>query len=89
MPGLLFVHFHGIDDAGHTYGPGASQEEAAIRGVDAAVGQLLDALPADTLILIFADHGQHRVVEEGEEELGNHGHLVERDIFIPIWIVKK
>lgn len=22
MPDLLYVHFHGIDDAGHTYGPG-------------------------------------------------------------------
>ncbi len=90
MPDLFFVHFHGIDDAGHTYGPGAPEEEAKIREVDAAMGQLLAALPADTLVIIFADHGMHQVTEEGMGETqGNHGNLVERDMLIPIWIVGK
>jgi len=59
------------------------------------VGQLLAALPADTLIVIFADHGMHRVepalsVAEGEEgRLGNHGNLIERDMFIPIFVAAK
>jgi hypothetical protein len=87
MPDLFWVHFHGVDDAGHTYGPGAPEEEAAIAGVDAAIGQLLQALPADTLVIIFADHGMHPVEEEGE--LGNHGNLIERDMFIPIFLVTK
>lgn len=85
MPDLFFVHFHGIDDAGHTYGIHRPEEEAKIQEVDAMVGRLLDALPDDTLIVIFADHGMHQVVEE--ERLGNHGNLVERDMFIPIWLV--
>ena len=87
MPDLFFVHFHGIDDAGHTYGPGTPEEEATIREVDAAVGQILAALPADTLTLIFADHGMHQVEEEGR--LGNHGNLIERDMFIPIFVTTK
>jgi predicted AlkP superfamily pyrophosphatase or phosphodiesterase len=87
MPDLFFVHFHGIDDAGHTYGPGTPEEEAKIREVDAAVGRLLEALPASTLVIIFADHGMHLVDEEGR--LGNHGNLVERDMFIPIWVAGK
>jgi hypothetical protein len=87
MPDLFYVHFHGIDDAGHSHGPGAPEEMATIRGVDAAVGQLVEALPSGTLIFIFADHGMH-AVEEGER-LGNHGHLIERDIFMPIWVVGK
>ncbi len=87
MPDLFYVHFHGIDDAGHTYGPGTPAEEAVIREVDAAVGQLLGRLPSDTLIIVFADHGMHHVIEEGR--LGNHGHLIERDMFIPIWTVGK
>ncbi len=87
MPDLFFVHFHGIDDAGHTYGPGAPEEEATIREVDAAVGQILAALPTDTLVIVFADHGMHLVEEDGR--LGNHGNLVERDVFIPIWMVVK
>jgi predicted AlkP superfamily pyrophosphatase or phosphodiesterase len=87
MPDLFYVHFHGIDDAGHGYGPGTPQEEAAIREVDAAVGRLIEALPADTLIILFADHGMHPV--EGEKRLGNHGHLIDRDMFIPILLVAR
>jgi hypothetical protein len=85
MPDLLYVHFHGIDDAGHTYGPGAPEERAAIEGVDAAVRQLMQALPSNTMAIIFADHGMHQV--EGEEKRGNHEYLIERDMFIPVLIV--
>jgi hypothetical protein len=87
MPDLFFVHFHGIDDAGHTYGPGTPEEEAVIREVDAALGQLLESLPAGTLAIIFADHGMHQVEEQGRS--GNHGNLIERDMFVPIWVVGK
>jgi hypothetical protein len=87
VPDLLYIHFHAIDDAGHTYGPGASEECAAIEQEDAAVGQIVDLLPQGTLVIIFADHGMHAVDEEGR--LGNHGHLVERDMFIPIFVVWK
>jgi len=87
MPPLMYVHFHGIDDAGHTYGPGAPEETAKIREVDEAVGYLLDALPPDTLVITFADHGMHAVQQEGR--LGDHGHLIERDMLIPIWITFK
>ncbi len=86
MPDLFYVHFHGIDDAGHTYGPGAPEEESTIQYVDGAVGQLLEALPAETLVLVFADHGMHLV--QGQERVGNHGHLIERDMLIPIWITQ-
>jgi hypothetical protein len=86
-PDLLYIHFHGIDDAEHTYGPAAPEVSDAIRQVDAAVGELIDALPADTLILAFADHGQHPVEEEGR--LGNHGQLLDTDVFVPIWVAKK
>lgn len=87
MPDLFFVHFHGIDDAGHEYGPGAPQERSKIREVDAAVERLVGAVPSDTLVIIFADHGMHAVDELGR--LGNHGHLIERDMFIPIFVVVK
>jgi hypothetical protein len=86
-PDLLYVHIHGIDDTAHTYGPTAPEALDAIRQVDVAVGKLIDVLPADTLILVFADHGQHPVVEEGR--LGNHGQLLDTDMFVPIWVAKK
>jgi hypothetical protein len=86
MPDLLFVHFHGIDDQGHEVGPGAAPEEDKIREVDAAVGEILGELPPRTLVIIFADHGMHLVNEDGR--LGNHGHLIPRDMLIPIWVVE-
>ncbi len=89
MPDLLYVHFHGIDDAEHTYSPGAPEELAAVRGVDSAVGQIIKALPENTLVLILADHGQHLVAADEEGRVGNHGSLIESDMFIPMWVVKK
>lgn len=86
-PELFWVHFHGIDDVGHTYGPETPEDAAAIAGVDAAVGDLLAALPSDTLVLIFADHGMHAVQEEGR--LGNHGHLIARDMLVPVWVSRR
>ena len=87
MPDVLWVHFHGIDDVGHTYGPNTPEDDAAIAYVDAAVGDILAALPPDTLALIFADHGMHAVQEEGR--LGNHGNLIARDMLVPVWVVVK
>jgi len=84
MPDVLLVHFHGIDDLGHKVGPGHPREEEVIRDVDRAVGQILSSLPGDTMVIVFADHGMHRV--QGEESAGNHGHLIPRDMLIPIWI---
>ena len=86
-PDVFFVHFHGIDDAGHNYGPGAPEECAAVQEEDAAVGRILELLPERTLVLIFADHGMHQVNEEGR--LGKHEHLIERDMFVPIFVVVK
>ena len=86
MPDLLWVHFHGIDDAGHTYGPGSPEEEAAIATVDALLGRILDALPEDALVLIVADHGMHPVQEESR--LGNHGQLIARDMLIPVFVLE-
>ena len=85
MPDILWVHFHGIDDVGHTYGPNTPEDDAAIAYVDSAVGDILAALPPDTLALIFADHGMHAVQEEGR--LGNHGNLIARDMLVPVWVV--
>jgi hypothetical protein len=86
-PDVLFVHFHGIDDAGHTYGPGTPEECAVVAEVDEAMGLVLDLLPSGTLVVVFADHGMHDVNEEGR--LGNHGNLVERDMFIPILLTTR
>lgn len=61
-PDVLFVHFPGVDSAGHAEGWGSPAQLVAIAQVDACVGRLLVALDAagtrsSTLIMISADHG--------------------------------
>ena len=87
MPDLLWIHFHGIDDAGHTYGPGSPEENEAVQQVDAAVEEIIKQIPEDSLIIIFADHGMHKV--EDNEKKGNHGNLIPKDMLIPIFILEK
>ena len=84
MPDLLYIHFHEIDDMGHTYGPDSDEYASAIERVDLYLADIYDALPEDVLILIFADHGMH-TTQEG----GNHGTLTADDLIIPIIILEK
>ena len=84
MPDLLYIHFHEIDDMGHTYGPDSSEYAFAIERVDQYLSGIYDALPQSVLIMIFADHGMH-TTQEG----GNHGALIADDLIIPIVILEK
>ena len=86
MPDFLWIHFHGIDDVGHTHGPGTDEEVAKLSEVDGYLKSLVMALPPNTLVLICSDHGMHSV-REGER-LGNHGSLLASDMFVPIWVVQ-
>ena len=84
LPTMLYVHFHEIDDMGHTYGENSPEYEAALISVDTYIAQLVAALPADTLIIITADHGMHTTSDGG-----NHGTLTAADMLIPITIILK
>ena len=83
-PDLFWVHFHGIDDVGHTYGPDSREWMDKVTEVDEAIGQIWDALPSGTLVIALADHGMHKVDEAGR--LGNHNSLLAVDSFIPLII---
>ena len=82
---LLFVHFHGVDDASHAYGPGSPEADAAIADADARCGKLLAAW--DGRVVILADHGQH--VQDGTgdpayaDRRGTHGDFAPTDVFVP------
>jgi hypothetical protein len=78
IPSLTMIHFHGIDDVGHTYGPYSEEWRVKVKEIDQMMGQLLQELPANTLAVIFPDHGMHTVV--GDSELGNHGNLILDDM---------
>jgi hypothetical protein len=87
MPDLLYVHFHGTDDTGHEFGPRTPEVDAAIARCDDGVRQIVEAAPPGTLVVVLADHGMHAVEEGGR--LGNHGHLIEEDMLIPLFLFER
>ena len=84
MPDLLYIHFHEVDDMGHSYGPDSDEYHDALIRVDGYLADILDALPEDTAIAIFADHGTHNTTDGG-----NHGSLIASDLIIPIIFLEK
>jgi predicted AlkP superfamily pyrophosphatase or phosphodiesterase len=74
---FLFVYLGTIDNAGHAYGWMSDGYLAQVAQVDGYVGQLYDALPADSVMLVQADHGGHD---------RSHGTDMPEDMQIP-WIL--
>ena len=65
-PKLSLVHFELVDATGHIRGPDSPQMDAALRRVDAAVGQIVQALRRDgeydnTDLIVVSDHGMRAV----------------------------
>ena len=76
-PGFSFVYFGTVDATGHAYGWMSDEYLAQLARVDGALGTLLSALPAETTVLVQADHGGHGFV---------HGSEAPEDMLIP-WII--
>lgn len=85
---LLFVHFHSIDDIGHTYGPYSSEWMSKVATIFTYVNELLEIISNDTLVIITADHGMHKVIENNER-IGVHGESCFEDMIVPLIFVKK
>lgn len=84
LPDLLYIHFHEIDDMGHSFGENSEEYENALIRVDSYIKQIYQALPEHTLVIIFSDHGMH-TTQDG----GNHGTLTAFDLIIPIILITK
>jgi N-acetylneuraminic acid mutarotase len=74
---LLFAHFPNTDFFGHSTGWMSSAYLFGLSRTDVALGQLLAALPQDTVVVLTADHGGHGIV---------HGANIPEDMTIP-WII--
>jgi hypothetical protein len=55
---FVYAYYPGVDEVAHAYGLRDSFFERELSTADALVGALLDALPADTALVVTADHGQ-------------------------------
>jgi hypothetical protein len=74
---LMLVHLPNMDYFGHSTGWMSPTYLHEITRTDLAVGRILDALPANTTVIVTADHGGRGTA---------HGARVEEDMTIP-WIV--
>jgi hypothetical protein len=57
-PGLVYLYHGDVDKTGHQYGPDSWQWGDALEAADAELRRLVRSLPAGTLVLVTADHGQ-------------------------------
>lgn len=81
---LLFVHFHGFDDAAHTFGPSSRNAAAKLYELDEYVFALCNVF--DGTIIITADHGQHSSLGEGRA--GEHGEFLPLDMTVPFIMIE-
>jgi hypothetical protein len=79
-PDAIFVHFDQVDAAGHSFGWGGSQYNAALQNVDTLVGNIMSAVNArpgvvggteNWLVLISADHGGQGTGHNAQQGLIN------------------
>lgn len=81
-PQFTFVHFDGVDHAGHAFGWGSEQYFKTVELADSLVGAVLEAvreagIQDKTIVLVTADHG-------GKGK--SHGGATMEEIQIP-WII--
>ena len=82
---FTFVHFHGIDDTAHTYGPFSQQSLDKLSEIDGFIQAL--CIGFDGTIIITADHGQHDV--QSETKSGDHGTFNVQDMIVPLIEIKQ
>lgn len=73
---LMVVHFHSIDDMGHTYGDTAVETMDRIKILDSYVEELVSGW--DGYVIVTADHGMHPTPDGG-----SHGEFRYEDMFVP------
>lgn len=73
---LIFIHFHGIDDRGHDFGPDAEETMAYVKVIDGYVETLASLW--DGNMILTADHGM-----DFDEEGGYHGRGNTMDMVVP------
>ncbi|NKX54887.1 alkaline phosphatase family protein [Arthrobacter mobilis] len=61
---LMYLYFNELDKAGHRHGCGSVQWGHALEELDSDMRRLSAHLPADTLLLLTADHGMLDVAPE-------------------------
>ena len=71
-PALVYAHHPDLDVVGHLHAPGSDEWREELARIDTAVAAAVAALPADTALVVTADHGMVAIGEAGFVELADH-----------------
>jgi hypothetical protein len=83
---LLFVHFKGIDEQGHTYGPYTPEVAARIALIDGFVQEMYEARGG--IFILVGDHGMSCSADlNNPRRLGDHRFVSHEDFFVPYLII--
>ncbi|EPE29900.1 Alkaline phosphatase-like protein [Glarea lozoyensis ATCC 20868] len=78
---VMFAHFLGVDHAGHRYGPNHPAMTAKLQQMNTVVGDLIDSVDDDTLLVIMGDHGM--------DSKGDHGGESDDEVQAALWMYSK
>lgn len=78
---LMLVHFHGIDDSGHTYGSLSEKTMDAVKTADEYLSELISRWHG--MAILTSDHGMHT-----SSEGGIHGSFRYEDMIVPYIITE-
>jgi hypothetical protein len=67
--GLVYAYDSRLDHSGHLDGCASQAWQETLTSIDADIAQLRDELPADTVLLVTADHGMLDLPEAGRFDL--------------------
>ncbi|MBP2414915.1 hypothetical protein JOF48_003714 [Arthrobacter stackebrandtii] len=73
---LVYLYWSELDKAGHSHGADSPQWERALEELDAGMKRLAATAPANTLILLTADHGMVDVPRSARVDYSQHPELV-------------
>jgi hypothetical protein len=74
-PGLVYGYTADLDTAAHVFGIGSPHWHAAAARIDALLTRLVEALPANTALLVTADHGGLNVPPQARVDLDTDARL--------------
>ncbi|HXY92009.1 MAG TPA: alkaline phosphatase family protein [Acidimicrobiia bacterium] len=74
---FVYAYYPGVDEVAHAYGLVSPFYRLELAAADRLVGEVLDALPGDTALVVTADHGQVHLEPDAWVPLGALDDLVE------------
>lgn len=75
-PSFVFGYESSLDFAGHAHGVDSDEWREALRAIDRDLQELRESLPADTTLVVTADHGMVDIALDGRFDVVDHPDLL-------------